>query len=436
MDKREKIQASLTDHILTNRYTILLVSIRLGKTKVALDAIEEKDSVLVVYPFASIKDSWVSDIKKFPPKSGNITFTTIQSLSKLVAAGKTYSYVIVDEPQKCKSPKQIQALKYFRESSKKFVGLTGTLNSKTQSLFQEELNWNIGVTYSIADAIKDGLVKNYRVFVHYTTLDKTNPYVAIDRYGKPTYGTEAYAYMVYSETMKWYKVRMSEFFGRPEYIRYKIGHQKYMGLRTNLLLNSIGLLEYANDLVNSYRDRKALIYTLRTDIADKLSSQTFHSKNKDSDVLETFKESTDGHLAVVNAVQAGITIKKLSTVIFHSYDSNTETLYQKLGRSLLYEFVGDISNIHLVCLKDTNMEEWVDEACSSLEQEKIQYVFGDMIIPKIEYLKQEHPKKKLYFYKGKVVYSNGIDEEGRAQYSFLKSPDKGYPIKQSNLIAL
>jgi hypothetical protein len=434
MTKREIIQTEMTRHIMEARKTILNVSIRLGKTKIALDAIEEDESVLVVYPLAPIKKSWLDDIKKFPPKSSNITYSTIQSLHKLVASGKTFSYVIVDEPQKCKSEKQITALKHFRQSSRKFVGLTGTLNPKTEKMFQQELNWKVGITYSIADAIKDGLVKDYRIYLHFAKLDNLQWDVAYKSFGRVKVGTEKVVYDEYTRTMQYFREKMEQSHGM-DFIRNKAGFQKYMGLRTNLLLNSKSLFDYANKLVEHFSDRKALIYTLRTEVADRLSSKTFHSKSKDIDALERFKESSEGHLAVVNAVQAGITIKKLSTVIFHSYDSNTETLYQKLGRSLLYEFEGEVSEIHIVCLQGTNMEDWVDEACTSLEQDKIFLCYGDVIMPKLEYFKKKYADKQLFLYKGKLVYYSHNDQlTGNPQFCFIKSPDKTYGLKRDHLV--
>lgn len=436
MARRDEIQAVMTEHIHEARKTILLVSMRVGKTKIALDAIDDDESVLVVYPLTEIKKGWVADIKKFPPKSKNITFSTIHSLHKLVTAGKTFRYVIVDEPQLCTSPKQLASLKYFRESADKFVGLTGTLSSETERQLWKELNWKIGITYTVADAIRDGLVKDYRIFVHFTKLDQIEPYVHVQRYGRTIVMSEARAYNAYTDTMNYFKERMDGAEGRT-YIQNKMGFQKYMGLRTNLLYNSVGLFKYANLLVNAYSDRKALIYARRTEIADRLSTKSFHSKNRDAEALEWFKESEDGHLGAVNSVSAGVTIKNLSTVIFHSYDSNTETLYQKLARSLMYEFKGDVSDIHIVCLQDTNMEDWVSEACSSLEQDKIHYVFGDMVIPKIEYLKDKYASKQLYFYKGKLVYRNGTDRlTGADQFSFINSPDKAYSMSYKNLVEL
>jgi len=182
-------------------------------------------------------------------------------------------------------------------------------------------------------------------------------------------------------------------------------------------------------MVDSLSSEKVLIYTLRTDIADQLSDAVYHSKSKEEDVLEHFKESDSGHCAVVNSVQAGITIKRLNKVIFHTFTSNTESLQQRIGRSLLYEFHGELSEIHLFYLKDTQMEIWLAEAISSMDPRKVYYVLKDKTYNRLEWIRMNNPGKDLYLYEGSVVFKSLEDN----MYHFLSSPSKGYFLSQSKL---
>jgi hypothetical protein len=215
-----------------------------------------------------------------------------------------------------------------------------------------------------------------------------------------------------------------------------LGFKKYMGLRTNLIYNSKTVYDKAEALINQYKNEKVLIYTLRTDIADMLSDVSYHSKNKEDDVIDQFKNSTTGHCAVVNCIQAGVTIKNLNRVVFHTYESNTETLHQKLGRSLLYEYNGQISNIDVVCLKDTQMEKWIDSACKSLEQDKIVYIMGDMEFTKNQWVKYKYADKELYYYNDSLCYYSHTDDRGFKQYRFVNTPEKAYSLHADKLVAL
>lgn len=438
MNIRDLVQDRMAEHILDIKDTILLVSIRMGKTRVALKAIEPEDSVLVVYPLTEIKKSWETELSIFPPLSNNIIFTTKNSLWKY--ANRYFDYVIVDEPQLCQSKKQLEILKTIQY--RKRVGLTGALSIQTSRKFEKLLNWKVGLTYTLGDAIKDKMVKDYEIFVHYIDPDKKHllPY---EFFNQTRYATEDWIYTYYTQQMveAEAKKQLAEEDGNgPETAKWNAVFKKYMGLRTNFLYNSPTLLNYSQALIRKFEKDKLLIYTLRTDIADQLSSETFHSKHRLEDTLESFKESSEGHLAVVNCIQAGVTIRNLHKVIFHSYESNTETFHQKLGRSLLYEFEGQKSQIHIVCLKGTQMEVWVEKACRSLEQHKINYVFESKIYNKLAWIRNLNPDKELYIYNGSVVYFSHL-EQGylgfpSRHYRFIDNPTKSYVLPTTKMIRL
>lgn len=436
---REQIQRNLTEVIKQKKDTLLYVSIRLGKTKVALDVIEPEETTLWIYPRNSMLIGYQEDLIKFPPKSDNIVFTNISSIKKY--AGKYFDNVVIDEPQLCDSAAQLKHLKTIR--FKRRMGLSGTMNKKTLDRLQKELGMTVGATYSLEDGIRDGIVKDYKVFIHFTELDNTIRNIQYKRFGKIVYGTEAQAYEQYSSTMSYFdEQKVVELLNIPvdrrKILQLDLGFKKYMSLRTNLLYNSTALMHFTADLIRKFRDKKAIIYTLRTDIADRLADKSYHTKNKDDETLEWFRTSTEGHLGVVDCVTTGITIQNLNTVIFHSYDSNTENLHQKLGRSLLHEYAGEYSNVHICALKDTQNEKWIEEACSSLDIDKIFYVIDGVTDSKINWLVKLHPDKQLFLVKetNKVIYY--VDEKDKkSTYSYLTSSNnKTYSFNINNLIKI
>lgn len=425
MTKRDLIQEEASQVVLTEKDLILFISIRLGKTRIALKAIEKGDTVLVVYPNQDIRKSWTDELEKFKPLSDNITFTTKNSLKH--HKDKYYDMIVLDEPQLMQSKKQIDFIKTIKY--RKRVALTGTLNQRTIVKLRDELGLQVKYEYGITEAIRDKLVKDYRVHIHFTELDDKVKNIPYRKFGNMATGTERDAYNSYTQSMAYFDEKTG--------LQAHLGFKKYMGLRTNFLYNSKSLLALAKKLIEEYKDEKLLIYTLRQDIADDLSTVSYHSKNKDADVLAGFKVADNGHLAVVNCVQAGVTIQKLNRVIFHTYESNPEILYQKLGRSLLYEFEGQVSNVHICVLKDTQMERWVTNACKPLEKDKVSYVFEGKTYNEMDWIKFNHPDRELYTYNGSVCYLlETARGDNYGEFVFIDSPHKAYTFRKDKLVKI
>lgn len=440
MSLRDEIQDRLAEGIRLNPNQILEVSVRLGKTRVALKTIEEGDTTLVVYPIKNIKQSWEDELKIFTPKSTNITFVTKNSVHKYV--GQTFDNLFIDEPQLCASPKQLTSLKGIR-FRKKRIALTGAISSKTKRKYYNALGMKVGLTYTMEDAIKDGLVKDYEVFIHLKSLDDDvkMPY---EKFGNTFYKTERMIYQEHSDNIRSQEEKIAKLRLEPASITMQETIDKAIGLkevferrRMNFIYESPTLLTETGRLLTPLEKEKVLIYTLRTDIADMLSYASYHSKNKEEDRLQDFLTSTDGHLAVVNCTQAGVTIRNLNRVVFHSYESNSETLLQKLARSLLYEYEGEKSRIDILCLLETQMVEWISQACRELDQEKIYYVFPDgTTVKKLDYIRQRNPDKELYLFRGAVVYYTYDQQDGNwmnRYYKYLGGGDKAYPLPYKQL---
>ncbi len=365
---RQQIQERASKVILLEKDLLVDISIRVGKTRIALMAVEEYDNVLVCYPNTVIRQSWIDETfsDKYPMKFAHtMTFTTFSSLKK--HKDKFYDYIIIDEAQKL-SINQINHLKTIKYNKR--VGLSGTLSDKTLKKLYYSLGMQVKFKYTIADAIKDKLVKDYRIYIHYCELDNITKNYKYKRFAKEFIGTELDAYNAYTDSMDYFDGQFQATGNQ----QAKFGFKKYMGLRTNLLYNSENLFNLAKSLVDKYKDDKCLIFTLRQEIADKLSINSYHSKNKDEEVLNNFRASKKGHLSVVNCISSGITIQNLSRVILHTWESNTEKMVQKIGRSMLYQFDGDMSRIHICCIKDSQQQKWLDKAVKLLEQDKIIYI--------------------------------------------------------------
>ena len=69
----------------------------------------------------------------------------------------------------------------------------------------------------------------------------------------------------------------------------------------------------------------------------------------------------------------GVTIPHLDTgIILHAYGNERKTS-QRLGR-LLRLNPDMVSEVHILCYKDTVDTKWVTDALKDIDEEKIQYV--------------------------------------------------------------
>lgn len=436
---RQEKQAEFVQQIKAySRNGIARLSLRLGKTFIALQTIKEDEVTLVCYPKIKIKtDAWEQDIKKFHYEHLPIVFSTFAGLKKLVKEGKTFSYIICDEIHKL-SAAQRESLKQLRTGS--ILGLTGTLRLGNQKGLKTALNLDVIVNYDLKDAIKDKIVKDYRLFIHFEELDIVNKTFQYKKRGELIWGTEREVYNFYTTQMDYFDEKTKkEGNTAQETLAATLGMKKYMGLRTNFLYNSPTLLRKSKELVERFKDRKTLIFSLRTEVADELAEDVYHSKNINEIAFEEFKLSDNGHLSTVNMISEGVTITGLNTIICHTITSNTEDFQQKLGRGLMLSEVNDeLCEIHIICLKNTQQERWTDEACKSLEQDKISYVLtNDVIMPKVEWIKSANPDKELYLYQGGFCYLAGLNIQGYPEYKFLGDRgDRAYTLSFRKLIKI
>ena len=413
---RTIVQTRLINTYNLIRKGIIRASIRVGKTYCGLMTIKENTSVLICYPRVSIKKSWIAEMQRIDYVNSNITFSTFASLKKLVKEGKKFDQVICDEIHKTSSLNKLAIMKLSKSGD--ILGLTGTLKLSNEKSWRN-LGLNVIATYDLEDAINDGLVKDYRITVKFIDL----PFE--DRKG----------YTHYTNQIEKLTKELEKPNNTPTILKVlNSQYYRYLGLRTNLIYNCQALTLETQKLLALNQTNKSLIFSLRTAVATELSENTYHSKQKNEEFLEEFKLAENGHLSTCNMIAEGITIQKLNTIICHTITSNTEDFQQKLGRGLqLGEVDNEICNVYIFCLKDTVQENWVEQATTSMNPNKISYEIEGKLYSKVEYLKLKNPDKELYSYRGSICYP--INKVEPIMYRFLNDRGtKSYPLR--NIIKL
>jgi len=278
---REIIRKELLKKFNELRRGIIEASVRFGKTRLGLMAIKKEQKVLICYPRKAIKKAWEDEIEKLD-KEFDIEYSTFRSLKKHNA---DYDFIIVDEIHKASAAERAQIMRLSR--GKDLLGLTGTLGFRSLKVW-ERINVPVIAKFGLEEAIDHGFVKDYRIFIRYLNLSPAN----MGKY-------------------KFYTAKIEE------QIENSPGYKYFVRLRSELLYNSGNLTAAVKKDLEKLKDEKVLIFSLRTDVADKLG-KSYHSKSSDNSELEDFKLAESGHLSTVDMVSEGVTIHNLNHIVCHT----------------------------------------------------------------------------------------------------------------------
>jgi superfamily II DNA or RNA helicase len=357
---RERVQREATQSVVTNRFSgVLEISPRTGKSKITIDALNtiSKDiDVLIIAPRKEIFDSWKVEFKKWGLRSNiNVDFIWSNSLKKNT---KKYHLIVADEIHSY-NLNVMRLLMKEQNKGSRILALTGTLDGNTQYLIESSLKLNVLYSYSVDDAIKDGIVADYEIFCVGVDLDNEDKYILAGNEDKQFYQTELEAYTYWNN--RYNKAKAKQKWSELQFL---------MSKRTNLIYNSVTKLLKTREIVEKL-DR-CLIFTGRQEIADSLGEASYHSKS-DKTTLDSFKNGTINKLSTIGKISMGVTILDLKVAVFNQLKSNENTAIQMAMRTMNMEG-GRKATIYIVYLRNTQDFIWLQSALQGFDNKKIKYL--------------------------------------------------------------
>ena len=352
--KDELQQAAIDVYFKRQINGIFYLAPRVGKTRIALKIAEKLGAkkILVLAPRTEIKNSWIEEIQKLELNI-EIEFVTFVSMEKF--PDWKGDFVVVDEVHEL-SKRQIKALNLILNNNKAIL-LTGSMTYKTSEELLTELGTPVLCKYSIEDAIQDGIICDYEIYVHEVDLDNIKS-IYTSKAGKGI--TEKVKF----EQLLYVKDKMKE----------KGQDSFFMDVKLiQILQNSYAKIRKTRELINIYKDERILVFCGATEVADDLNIPSYHSKNKESKRLEDFCNGKGMHLATVKLVQSGITIKPINRGIINYTNGNPESTTQKICRMLTIEYDNPEkkAQIHIVCSTEPFEKERLKTALSFFDKSKI-----------------------------------------------------------------
>ena len=359
MTLRDKRQIEFANKWLeTGRFGILNLCPRFGKIRTAINIFEKlpKDtSILIAYPDIKIKDAWISDFQARNFDDKNVTYTTHISLHK--HEDKVYDLIVLDEIHLL-SEAQIGVLKQMLQNNSDVLGLTGTLASDTEDKISQELDLPVVAEYPIEQAIKEGIIVDYEIFIKRVPLDN----VIIQDFGTKK-RTEKKHFDSYSYVIK--------------KMEYEGGNTMFLRLaRMRIIQNSIAKRDATREMMRKWKDERILIFCGVTKIADSLGCPSYHSKSSEKELFNRFANGEGNHLAVVKIGNTGVTYKPLNRVIINYFDSNAENLAQKINRCMAMEYSNPDKKAHIYIISSNEEVElkWLNKALEFFDKTKIKYI--------------------------------------------------------------
>ena len=356
---KTEIQEKIINAIIENNCRgIVLSSVRSGKTRILLKTIERyfKDKnpkVLVLYPNIDIKLSWEKEceiIDYFP----DITYCTFASISKIIE--EKWDIVIIDEAHLLAPDTQLVAAGDIALNNKHVIFASGTYNKDTLSDIKFYTKLNLIVNYPTSEAIKDGIVSDFTVYVHRYDLDNSK----IIQFGK---------------VKKWNSTEKKECNRLGNRILKLSGQQKmFASLERMRFINSCtSLIEKVNKWISENKNERFILFSSDEKTGLKYNLPMFNSKSKDDSVLKDFQSGKINQLCLLKKGSAGVTFPNLQNILITAINSNGENLEQMIGRSLLKDCENS-SNIHIFVSTEEFQNKWLNSALSSINTEKIKYI--------------------------------------------------------------
>ncbi len=329
-----------------------------GKTLLGLKHMAQyyNDSVayLVAAPKTSIFKEWIRNAQEhgFEYLLDHITFTTYRSLHK---QSLLYDWFYADE---CHSFTIANTtwLDSYTLNNGQILGLTGTYPKR--GIKRDICNQYCPKIYyyDVDTAIIDGMLNDYKIYVHMLKLGKSNNVTKTSKTGKT-----------------WKTSEVKDYHGLTNAINNAASSKQKMSLRIirmKAMQSYPSKIEYAKKILNKI-SQKAIVFVNTKQQADDICKHSYHSGNKDSEKnLQLFSDDLIYRLSCVEQLSEGKTIKNLQVgVITHAYSNDTKTR-QRIGRFLRLN-PDQTAIIHILCYEDSIDKTWVQNALRSFDNNKI-----------------------------------------------------------------
>ena len=356
--KKDLIQEKIQNTIIENNCKgIILSSVRSGKTKMILESIKNHSNnkeitVFIAYPNIDVRISWENEINRLNFKQTIIfsTFMSLEKNKKVIA-----DYYVFDEAHLLGEENQMPIAGEIAENNNHVLFASGTYNSDTLADLMMYTRMDLIVNYGTDEAIKDGIVSDYTIYIHKFKLDNLKK-------------------VEYGKVKKWTSTEQKECNRLSNRILMSNGQQKmFASLERMRFINSCqSLIDTVNKWIAKNEDERFILFSSDEKTGLRYNLPMFNSKSKDDTVLKEFQQGEINQLCLLRKASAGVTFPELQNIVITAINSNGENLEQMIGRSLLDDT--EHSNIHIFVSTEEFQNKWLKKSLDLVNNSRIKYV--------------------------------------------------------------
>jgi superfamily II DNA or RNA helicase len=360
---QERIEKTIVLH---NCRGIILSSVRSGKTKMLLESIRKHSkgkevTIFLAYPNVDIKTSWENEMNRinYHPKMIYSTFVSLEKNMEQEA-----DYYIFDEAHLIPEEHKLPIAGEMAKKYKHVIFASGTYTTSTLADITINTSLPLIVDYSTEQAIEDGIISDYTIYIHQYELDPVTKRQFI------------------SGKRKWWNTDVGELDRLTKRVENTYGDKKMLAAlsRMRFINTNKSLALNVMRWIRMNPDKRFIIFTENQEFGKQFKIPMFNSKSVDDTILKQFQDGTINQLCLIKKGSAGVTYPNLDNILITSINSNGENLEQMLGRALLTDT--EHSDIHIFVTSRPFQLNWLNSALSNIPEEKIVWLKSSEIFAK------------------------------------------------------
>lgn len=348
-----KFQVDAQKAIDTTKKSLLLKSIRSGKTLMMLDYIHSRGykKVLWLVPDSNIRDkALVEEITKWKFRNLSIQALCYNSLKKFEKT--KWDLVVLDEVQKL-TPNYYKSLALIHYD--KLVAMTGTIPNKKEKkeLLFDILGLNLVYQFTTDMAVIEKIVAPYKINIIKEPLSNIDN--VLIKYKKN------------NKEFSFYTSEKKRYYYLSEKIDITMGASRKMMLALERMrfLNTLdSKIYFIKRYLKENNSKRLLIFVATREMAEKISEYVYHGTTT-SKYYDMFAKKQINHLILVEKGGVGHTYLDLDGCLLATINSSNTIIQQKIFRTILFRD-NYIANIDILVSKDTIQEKWLEKSLYDL----------------------------------------------------------------------
>lgn len=349
---------------------LLAMATGTGKSKIAVDEVGNLQKryknalqVLLVVPTEKLRDvTWADEFSKWGVDFSLISRECYASLHKL--KHKHYHLVILDEAHRITENNSV----FFKNNKiDRVLALTAT---EPKDVTKQTLLSKIAptvFTYTLEEAVNDGLVAPFDIIVVEMPLDSTNKNIISGTKKKPFYQTELAKYNYLNN-----KVARLQFAGKEDALKFAYLERMWF------VYNLPSKTRLAKKIIDTKMNGRFMVFgSSIAQIEDLMGTNVYHSKTSDTMYTKFLNGEIDS-LGAVKALNEGQNIPGLDMILVVQLNSNELDIVQRIGRVVRWR-PNHKAVVYILVATGTQDEAWLKKALQEFDKSTITFKKGYML---------------------------------------------------------